>query len=747
LLLALVLPVSRVAAERLVILHVNDTHTQFLPSDPSGTIGGVARAATLIEQVRAEEENVLLFDGGDWSEGTFFHPIAAPGALELRLRDVLGFDAVTIGNHDYLYSIDYLESKIMTEQPSVPLLAANMLLQGTEYEHLTEFIKPWVIVERGGTRIGIFGVTDTLIAYTQFAEPVELESYIQAAERCVSELQDQGVDLIIALNHLGFDTDMDLALDVPGIDIIVGGHSHTRLSEVETVYNEEADWTTYIVQAGDWWRFVGRLVVDYDATTDSVSVVEYELMPVDLSLPPDPAVQEIIDEARAEITETYGDVWNDHIADSEIAFVPGNWECPFGNLVTDVMADAGREAGIAFDFAAMSNNFMAETLPAGRVDTIDVYRAFPYGYDPELDQHLRLARVGMLGQWWATALPMFKALGFVVNLSGAEAVFEGSNLISFKIGGQEFDPQETYYALLNNTEVTTLLSVGLPAVDPEEYEIEIWPLLRDRLSELSPVSAADVPIEGRIRSQGPDLTLQPHDIRFSPEYAEPGDTVTISITVYNHGINASAGGTLEVYHEATPLQWQDDPNYGESTLIQALEIGGIDGLDDSAEFDIEWDTSGLERGVYPIYVVLRDVQDPEGNPEDVTVNNRATSLSGTYALLGREGPLPPVINAAGFWNNRLQAGQPGTIQLLAWVSDPNGPQDILGVEVKLLGQSLGFMALDDGQHADLGPGDSIYGFTLDLPGGVGPGIYPGLELVATDREGLQSTPWPQLQIR
>jgi len=319
-------------------------------------------------------------------------------------------------------------------------------------------------------------------------------------------------------------------------------------------------------------------------------------------------------------------------------------------------------------------------------------------------------------------------------------------VVSLEIAGEPVEPTKIYRALMNNAELRTLQTLGLPVDAPTDTDEEIWPLLRDKLAELSPVTAADFVIDGRERTIKPDLAVFPHFIEFEQDAGDVGDAIDITVTVHNFGATAAVNGTLSVYYELTPDDWTDDPSYSAASLIGETELGGIPGMDaEPAALMFTWDTAGLTPGAYGIYAKITDVADTNGDAEEMLRNNMARSSSNTFIL--RAPSAPPSVNVAGLWTTRLTNGAPGTLTLVAWISDPDGLDDVDKVELLIAGQATGLQLFDDGAHGDFGSGDGLYALQMELPAGAPPAVYAGLQLVATDLAGLPSNIWPDASVK
>ena len=266
-------PLSAQAAgeQHLTILHTNDMHSRIEPFPQDGRqwagLGGMARRTSLIEQVRQQEKHVLLLDAGDIWQGTpYFNYF--DGELEFKLMSRMRYDAATLGNHDFDNGLDGLARQL--PNASFPFVSANYDFSRTLLKGQFE---PYKIFKKGNILVGVFGlginlkglVADKNRGQVQYLDPVAV------AREMAQELRNKGCHLVICLSHLGLEYESDiisdrrLAAQVEGIDLIIGGHTHTFLDEPLRVLNP-AGKEVLINQAGWAGVLVGRLDYRFDAT-------------------------------------------------------------------------------------------------------------------------------------------------------------------------------------------------------------------------------------------------------------------------------------------------------------------------------------------------------------------------------------------------------------------------------------------------------------------------------------------------
>lgn len=220
--------------KELLILHTNDTHSRVEPipvTNPNPEYAdkaGFVRRATLIKEMRKQNKDLLLFDCGDFSQGSPFYNMFR-GEVEVKLMNAMGYDAGTIGNHEFDFGLDNMAR--IFQLANFPIVCANYGVQGTVLEGI---VKPYVILEREGVKIGVFGLSPELEGLVQAKNCVGIvfESPIEAAQRVADILKEQEkCDLVVCLSHLGWKgkpySDETLIPTTRNIDIVLGGHSHS----------------------------------------------------------------------------------------------------------------------------------------------------------------------------------------------------------------------------------------------------------------------------------------------------------------------------------------------------------------------------------------------------------------------------------------------------------------------------------------------------------------------------------------
>lgn len=252
------------AQKKIVILGTNDTHSRIEPIPENdrnyGGMGGVVAREAFIDGIRKQDQNVLLFDSGDFVQGTpyfnLFH-----GRVEAQAMNLMKYDAGTLGNHEFDYGLDTL--KMIVKKLNFPILNCNYDFSETV---LKDDIKPYVILKRFGLKIGVLGVgvdPEGLIQKNKY-EGMLFKPAISSVNFYAKILKDsKKCDLVVCLSHLGYNDDIKLAEQSENVDIIIGGHSHTYMEKPDMRTNLDGK-EVLIFQTGKSGAYVNKIEVELD---------------------------------------------------------------------------------------------------------------------------------------------------------------------------------------------------------------------------------------------------------------------------------------------------------------------------------------------------------------------------------------------------------------------------------------------------------------------------------------------------
>jgi len=404
------------AAEKLItIVHTNDMHSHFqgfspeidyqaLPVNTDKTLGGWARIATVIKNTKKERANpVLTFDAGDYTMGSLYHMLIREEAFELRLLSAMGYDAVTLGNHEFDLKPAGLASILRTAKakgglPQIVFAGAifdrqNPVLASLQDTFSETGVKNYMVLERSGLKIGIFGLLGKVaIEVSPFAKPLTFRDPLETAQDMVNLLRNkEKVDIVVCLSHSGLNDHPDksedqlLAKKVKGIDVIISGHTHTKLDKPIQVGD------TFIVQAWCYGKQVGVLDIAYDK--GKVTVKNYATVSVNSTIKVDEPIQKMIDSFKQTINSqllspdnlSYDQV----IAETKWDLTNAAEESPLGNMIADSIrwyvnkvdsdpSDPSSRVMVAVE----SNGVIRDDLIAGQTGKVtvgDLFRTVPLG--------------------------------------------------------------------------------------------------------------------------------------------------------------------------------------------------------------------------------------------------------------------------------------------------------------------------------------------------------------------------------
>ncbi len=468
-------------SQRLVILHTNDMHSKLTGFGPElaytpltinddKTVGGFARLATIIKQEKAKnQDKLLVLDAGDFLMGTIFQALEPETGFELDLMKKIGYDFVTLGNHEFDFGTQTLGDIINSalKNGPIPQIIASSLefspLPGDDkLEALFKdgVIKPYVVFEKNGLKIGIFGLLGyNAVDDIRFAAPLEFEDMVKVAKKYVKILRKQEhVDIIILLSHSGFypddkggyyGEDLDLAKKVKDIDIIISGHTHVMAPQYIRVGK------TIIVQTGAYLHNVGRLEFDYK--DGKVNVIDYHLIHVDDKIPGDKQVydlilaqkkrvdKEILSPLGLEYSTPVGETSFDIRRGDQIKHIAG----AMGNLASDaVKYYVDRFAG-GVDVIVTAEGVIRENILTGPITPADAFRVMSLGFGQNDYIGYPLMRIYMTGH----ELKQLMELAIFSNEPGTDKYlyFAGATVYYNPKGG--FFNKVRRIVLSNGTEV------------------------------------------------------------------------------------------------------------------------------------------------------------------------------------------------------------------------------------------------------------------------------------------------------
>jgi len=478
---------------KLTIIHSNDLHSHLLGApanldytpETTGddqTLGGWARIATVIKNVKQDRSNpVLVLDAGDFLMGSLFHLLSREEAFELRLLKSMGYDVVTLGNHEFDLKPAGL-ARILTaaeKYQGLPTVVCSNLVFNPDkdsddaLQQVFErgLIKPYTIMERDGLRIGLFGLVGLDAAeVAPFASPVKFKDPVETATAMVASLRKtENVDLVICLSHSGLSADPKhsedelLAQKVDGIDVIISGHTHTKLSHVLKVNS------TLIVQSWEYGKQLGVLDVVFDG--DSLALAEYQPVAIDDQIPGDKETTKLIqgfkDRIEREVLTDLDLNFDQVVAHTDYDLDIETQESNLGNLIADSIrwyinqydsdpTDPQTQVQVSF----ISNGVIRDPIKRGKTGDIavsDVFRAIPLGIgfdDPEtmgyalVSFYIHPSELKKAFEILTSIYPL-KGSDYFLQFSGARIVYNPNRMIFDRVTHIEIGDEEDGYTPLD----------------------------------------------------------------------------------------------------------------------------------------------------------------------------------------------------------------------------------------------------------------------------------------------------------
>ncbi|MFO7525428.1 MAG: 5'-nucleotidase C-terminal domain-containing protein, partial [Ignavibacteriaceae bacterium] len=482
--------VSGIAQQTITILHLNDTHSTLAPLGPrdeslNGKQGGIARATSVIASERASDTDLLLLHAGDISVGDLFfnYGFQVP---ELTWMNMMGFDAMAIGNHEFDLTPAVLLGSLQNVFPlpsdAFPLLGANV--NASAIPELDAYISDYTTKMIGTVKVGIFGLLTPATNILSQPGPVIIEDDIEtimniAGTNAFMLRNLEGCDIVILLSHLGVEFDMAIASMVPGIDIIIGGHDHYNYSEPMVVPNPNSGFT-WIAQAGSNYTYIGKLKID--VTLDgTVSLNEYSLIHLDESIPEEPTVKAMVDGLVSDIetfydipffTEAFGYADAFHKEEAKDLEELGVHDTPIGNLVTDAFRNL-----TGTDIAIHAGGSTALPIWEGTFTLADIFRVNGYGFNMVNTLGFQIATFTLSGEalWMGLEFGLSEIESndeFFIQVSGLEYKYDatkpaGERLVSVLINNQMINPIAIYSVTASELVIFLLDYLEIPYSDPD----------------------------------------------------------------------------------------------------------------------------------------------------------------------------------------------------------------------------------------------------------------------------------------
>lgn len=478
----------------LTIIHTNDLHSHFLGFSPNKdysplqvgndkTVGGWARIKTIIDTVKQERQNpVLVLDAGDFLMGSLFHMLCREEALELVLMKKMGYDVLTLGNHEFDLTPKGLSRILMSAliKDALPhIVSSNVVFNRSDQrdDSLQEIflqgnVKQYLVMTKNDIKIGFFGLMgENAESVSPFASPVNFSDMITSAQKMVKKLLDvEKVDIVICLSHSGLNKDPEksedvlLAQQVPGINIIISGHTHTKM-EAPLIIGD-----TIIVQSWAYGQQVG--ILDVNVNDQQVKLDKYKVVDIDDKIPGDVEINEMIDGFKQlinqQILKQYNYEFDQVLAETDFDLMTKQDETNLGNLITDAIRWAvDKQEYDASDplsrvnISVQSNGLIRDHLLKGKTGMItvsDLFRTVPLGIGsdntmsyPLVAFYINGAEVKKTMEVITTIYPL-KGEDYFLQYSGVKMTYNPNRMLFDRVTDIQIENEDGTYSPLDTSD-------------------------------------------------------------------------------------------------------------------------------------------------------------------------------------------------------------------------------------------------------------------------------------------------------
>lgn len=423
-----------IEAKVVQILHTNDTHSFLDHSTHNVNTGGMARLKALIDQYKSEalteDVKTIVLDAGDFLEGNLFY-MAEEGRKSFQIYNEMGYDVGALGNHDYLMGSEKLDSLLSEFKLNFSFVAANLQID-KKFKNIKKKIRPYAELNIDGLKIGILGLTTNEILYKWSLNDCEITDPIAAAQFYEDELKNRGNDAIIALTHIGIESDLKLVKATSKIDLVVGGHSHTNLFRPLFEKNRNGK-KTPIFHAGMHTEYLGRILIDIEKGKP-LKILKAELIPVN-NINRDGHIHKMVKEAKNSLDEIFG---KDHLSEvlglSNLSLEDTNAMTRWGSYIANTMKEE-----TSSDISIHAPSMNSENFPVGSFTRFDLYNSIPRIFNLK-NKGWNIYTAKVQGVWIKSLVRFQSKLGHELVYGGLEVEADGK----IRINGQDIRPERTY---------------------------------------------------------------------------------------------------------------------------------------------------------------------------------------------------------------------------------------------------------------------------------------------------------------
>jgi len=441
---------------KLTILHTNDVH---------GRVSQLTRIATLVREIRSEVDAAggysLYVDAGDSEDTTLLESSLTKGSAMNAILRGAGCEYAALGNAVPI-RYGHLPVAELAKYFGRPLLCANFY---DENDKMVDGLEPYTIHDFGAFKLGIIGVTDPMRAYTTFFH-LHAKQPDDILPGLIDQVRAQGAQTVLLLSHLGLRDDKRMVEKIPGIDLLIGGHSHDKLDPPLQING------TILAQAGEYGQVLGRLDLEIDPVTGKISHFESTHIPVEETISPDPATEAVIasEQERVKImmTEVIGTL-------NEPLDLADDRECAVGNLLADALLDRVRDAEVSFVISGLwESGLEAGTLTQGVLYAANRSAANPARVEVTGEQIEQFLRAGLTPENTARTPKALRGRKMgLPHIAGMTVVYDPSDTSSLevRVDGKPLEKDRKYIAAATDFELSDL--AGYLVIPDEQVEYEV----------------------------------------------------------------------------------------------------------------------------------------------------------------------------------------------------------------------------------------------------------------------------------
>ncbi|MGE8080448.1 5'-nucleotidase C-terminal domain-containing protein [Peribacillus loiseleuriae] len=589
-------------------MHTNDTHAH---------LDNVSKRVTAVKEVRVKKPKALLIDAGDVFSGTLYFN-EFKGQADLQFMNLMGYDLMTFGNHEFDLGSSKEGHQALADfikGAQFPFVSSNVDFSADEKftglfsdlissEPKKGKIYNGIIKEIDGEKVGFFGLTTAETADISSPGEVKFKDYVEEAKKAVKAFEGQGVNKIVAITHIGYDdnpaydNDLELAAQVDGVDVIVGGHSHTQLNKPVVIDQDKKGNKkdpTVIVQAYQYSDFLGTLDVEFDKYGKVIGNAGELIKVADKK--EDPEAVKLLETYSSHIEKVKSTPTGATAVkalenprtngDNTKSSVRKN-ETPLGNIITDGMLEKAKQYNKEVVMAFQNGGGIREAIDAGPVTVGEVITVLPFGNT--------LATMKLTGAELKKAFEIsFKEFpienGGFLHVSGAQVKFDSSKPAGERVVSIAYKNSDGTYTEIKDGDTYTIATNAFTAKGGDGYDVfkkayeegrvtdlglSDWENLAEQMKSLENVNPV---VEGRIVDvAGPGAELPGGDIA-GADFSGTSETpkvyksdVTVSITNVASLKNAVVKGNLTLTGTVT-----DKVSFSNITVEGNLDVSGLDG--------------------------------------------------------------------------------------------------------------------------------------------------------------------------